>query len=915
MPADDGRKVLLLRLDGHQQTHTTQMGQTREETRLNHLRSHTVAKRGKGALAPPAPLEYPPQQQSSGLFAHTDIRTSGKPIGNNAGSSSTNHTNIDVHGFDDLPPHEEEASERKIQAGSVRQQKNARKARHDDEVQRTRNLSGIISNEMKKSNLIGLEGMEARQLRLGSFLPDIDETHPINVKSSMPWKTMTDARSSGMERQRSVSNPVPKDRKTAMDILPQFGAPPYHAGLPGRKVSMSTSYGTSVVRFLPSLHQNQTRDQHVQDPFNRLTHGFDQPTGLQVQGIFKSAQPDVELRKPLQESAQYRLQANGLKQSFSSPVGFLPTNSEPLSLELHASALLEYRRAIEQAKVAEEEEGFLPPTYQDSFKYLSPQEIRDRMIEYNAQKIGMTSKRRASNADSLDKPAWRPSGAAAMNLGQIMKNRMRAKELAEKTRKELFESDEEDEEEEEFDLGRYSDRNYIYLSSDSVAEETVGPFHHEPEELRDENGNLLPTANKFAHNVLKVMTRHEPAGQAFAKQLQPRPQAAPKPQINYPAIRTKKQEPEPEQKPSIPDAPAAPIEPAIEPLVERPATVRPTTEKRDHVRETLELIVSRMDNELIPPRHLELTLRELRVIFVNDFAIIDTRETTLRENEMAMLLRDIDALPTVFVEDISPELVCEMCWNLFRYLRAMLPDCLVPPEVGEAMIEIMEDDDADEEHHMFQMKRVMAKLSREDFIIVKAIFGHLTRLGTAFLASGLHLNKSISYLFSGLLCQIPCRSPPGYARGMSSQLPRQEQTDIPSVPIPVVERVAVENADEIKTDAAENASSVAVEETVPAEVAQTMPPILESESGHEGGAVEVEQEDSTLIGAGAIIESPELDFGEDDPLEFGWNLYSKRSLTRLLLLEEIVHTACSGAMHLLLTHYDTIFAFNSGDDH
>ncbi|KAJ3217648.1 hypothetical protein HDU67_007471 [Dinochytrium kinnereticum] len=959
MPSDGGRKVLLLRLDGQQQAQASHASGNRDAT-LNAIRSHGVNRTWKdivGQQHQPAkvaskggigrdPLGYARHHnEPSGFFAHTS--TGGTRETLRFGPREGNHPKRNQPDPCDLPsPGRSMESLSQLPRPGVRavNRKGTRNSHErsftdpppdEEERRRSYNLGGIIAKELKQSASAvsdqgrGLGGGRGLQ-KEPSFLPEIDEARVSGIgghhrKMQLP--------SLDSDRGRSLSNPVGQaGMKNPIDILPHFNAA-RGSELPGRKVSLVTSYGSSIVRFLPSLpipSRNPSFDRSSERK-NSLALG---EGALQVCGIFKTEQngSNPTLHKPEPADIRHSLSSpEGLGQEVNSGV-------DPLKI----NALMEYRQGLNNDALKAIVNNPMSQSYQEKMsKYLSPQEIRDRMLDYDASMQKNGQRRRLSSIDAGERPAWRPGGAmAAINFAEVMKNRMRAKEVAERTRKAVLGDDDE----EEIDLDRYNDKDYIYFSADSVAEDTVGPFHHEPEDLRDSNGNILPTANKFAHHVLKVMNRYEeqPVSQISMKPLQPRPAAAPKPKINYPMIRRKRAD---EEEPNQPEEVVLEPEPVHEEQPEpRPKTYRPPTQKKKHIREILELIVEKMEDEPLPTRDHELSLRELRVIFVNDFAIIDNRATAIRENEMAMLLRDIDVLPNAHVEAISPELICEMCWNLFRYLRAVLPDCLVPKEVGLNIIDVMEQEE-EEEHRKFEMQRIIAKLPREDFVIIKAVLGHLARLGEAFYAEGVHLHKAIAFLFSNLLFQVPShrinvdtsstqRSTPQRTPADSSQDPTnllcENMEEAQAQPPASLDEISYEaslqaEAGTIKADdsepspppppptadpACEDPSGPAPEtmnlireEPEEEEVVEEKEKDVEERGGVEGpkGDEVVDQE-----GAGA-----DIDFGQDDAEGFGWNLHTRRSMARTLLLEELVHTASSSALHLLLTHYESVFSYHS----
>ncbi|KAJ3119876.1 hypothetical protein HK101_007105, partial [Irineochytrium annulatum] len=96
-----------------------------------------------------------------------------------------------------------------------------------------------------------------------------------------------------------------------------------------------------------------------------------------------------------------------------------------------------------------------------------------------------------------------------------------------------------------------------------------------------------------------------------------------------------------------------------------------------------------------------------------------------------------------------------MCWNLYRYLRADKQSFL-SVDVAKGLVEIMEEDD-EEEHRMFEIKRLIARLPKNDFIKVKATVGHFERLGDILADQGVRFHAALALIFAPVILRRPSR--------------------------------------------------------------------------------------------------------------------------------------------------------------
>ncbi|KAJ3215639.1 hypothetical protein HDU67_000173 [Dinochytrium kinnereticum] len=420
------------------------------------------------------------------------------------------------------------------------------------------------------------------------------------------------------------------------------------------------------------------------------------------------------------------------------------------------------------------------------FKYLSPHEIRERMKQYQATSPDAVAEKRAASAVSASsagsgksqkpgepqvydgRPVWKPGGGMdAQKREEFIRNRLRAKEIAERTRKEILANCEGDSDSDE-------NGSSVEASEESIRD-ALGPFSRPdtagPPPL-DEKGNALPTANTFAHTILKVMDKYDAplvpvkaaaeaaVNLASGMALSARPTPGQKKIISYPIPSKKKKvmmqlpvedEPQPmveEQPPKKEEEP--------EPVPE-PKPVKPEVTPAEKLRNKAYSYVAKFEEERFSPRPQEepCTPHELRVLFVNDFSVLDGYVTNQRNNEMAMLVRDVNIVPTGILAPLDPDQVTEMSWNLYRYLRSM-SESFLHQEVAKGLVEIMEEDE-EEEHRMFEIKRLIARLPSREFIKVKAVIGHIERLANITRSQGVTLHASLAGLFGPVMLRRPCR--------------------------------------------------------------------------------------------------------------------------------------------------------------
>ncbi|KAJ3036801.1 hypothetical protein HDV00_002354 [Rhizophlyctis rosea] len=112
--------------------------------------------------------------------------------------------------------------------------------------------------------------------------------------------------------------------------------------------------------------------------------------------------------------------------------------------------------------------------------------------------------------------------------------------------------------------------------------------------------------------------------------------------------------------------------------------------------------------------------------FLNDFVSIETKHTALTQNETDLTSRDMNAVGTRFVDQLTVPDVVVAVWNLVRYLDTMSAP-IVSEDVGGSILGIVEMDVTDEDREE-ALRGVVWNVPRDDFVVMKGVIGHVRRL-------------------------------------------------------------------------------------------------------------------------------------------------------------------------------------------
>ncbi|KAI9312550.1 hypothetical protein DFJ73DRAFT_885601 [Zopfochytrium polystomum] len=149
---------------------------------------------------------------------------------------------------------------------------------------------------------------------------------------------------------------------------------------------------------------------------------------------------------------------------------------------------------------------------------------------------------------------------------------------------------------------------------------------------------------------------------------------------------------------------------------------------------------------------IEEVLREheLKTIFVNDIMMTEKIATEKAVNASCSNSRSVNFVPPHLVKDLDNEQAVLMCWNIFRYLRCTKTS-IFPRDVTRQILDLFENPEGDEEEQIFEIKRIFAKLPKECFVVMKALFFHLARIGQIIPI------RSLAALFAPLVFRTPSR--------------------------------------------------------------------------------------------------------------------------------------------------------------
>ncbi|RKO93588.1 hypothetical protein BDK51DRAFT_34366 [Blyttiomyces helicus] len=206
------------------------------------------------------------------------------------------------------------------------------------------------------------------------------------------------------------------------------------------------------------------------------------------------------------------------------------------------------------------------------------------------------------------------------------------------------------------------------------------------------------------------------------------------------------------------DAPSTKAQKPAEPEEKRvaPPLYKPAVDK-----EAMSVIVSHISltEPSVEPSFVEQRIRSnflkgsANNVHSVDFITLDARDGEIRANVNDWATRDVDTIPQHVIHRISEEETALMAWHLYQYLREEKWPT-IPPDAAFRMMEVMESEYSDEERRMFALKRVVATLSKENYVMAKAICLHMRRIVCLLRVD---IVAGFSSLFGSVVFRTACR--------------------------------------------------------------------------------------------------------------------------------------------------------------
>ena len=146
--------------------------------------------------------------------------------------------------------------------------------------------------------------------------------------------------------------------------------------------------------------------------------------------------------------------------------------------------------------------------------------------------------------------------------------------------------------------------------------------------------------------------------------------------------------------------------------------------------------MSLIPDDIFPdPKNPQHTLKR---DFVNVFVILDRRDTLIHENNQNKISRDTSAIQSILSPMQFPQIV-DIIWTSFKYINTV--DSVLDQNTCDFLIQLIIDH-GNSDQVVFSIERVVAKLSKHDYITLKSTVIHFKRI------SELSRDTSISGLCS-----------------------------------------------------------------------------------------------------------------------------------------------------------------------
>ncbi|KAJ3222001.1 hypothetical protein HK099_002818 [Clydaea vesicula] len=129
-----------------------------------------------------------------------------------------------------------------------------------------------------------------------------------------------------------------------------------------------------------------------------------------------------------------------------------------------------------------------------------------------------------------------------------------------------------------------------------------------------------------------------------------------------------------------------------------------------------------------------------------NFIALDIREGQLLENQRNRIIRSSDFLDTE-VEELNPQQILDMVWRGYKYLNSLEAPVLESQTVHN-ILSLAACYNYNMDDCTVEIKKVVAKLPRQSFVVLKAIIAHFKRLSAM---SNTDITKGLGSLFGPIL--------------------------------------------------------------------------------------------------------------------------------------------------------------------
>ncbi|KAJ3388841.1 hypothetical protein HDU92_001329 [Lobulomyces angularis] len=169
----------------------------------------------------------------------------------------------------------------------------------------------------------------------------------------------------------------------------------------------------------------------------------------------------------------------------------------------------------------------------------------------------------------------------------------------------------------------------------------------------------------------------------------------------------------------------------------------PRTPKAYRIKQICSHLYDKIEDDTINTADSE---HGLKCSFLEDFIALDKREGQLLENQRNRIIRSSDFLDTE-VEELNPQQILDMVWRGYKYLNSLEAPVLESQTVHN-ILSLAACYNYNMDDCTVEIKKVVAKLPRQSFVVLKAIIAHFKRLSAM---SNTDITKGLGSLFGPIL--------------------------------------------------------------------------------------------------------------------------------------------------------------------